>query len=161
VTRQNPPRDERSLIRRFADLDRRLHALETGPRIGVWSDLTPYLVAGYSAAATGAYGAGYMPQYRFRLRTEIELRGTIQAGTGAGGTGANGFDNADSFINLPSGTWPLQTVHATVVGATGGGTASAGVFRIVISNAGVITYHNNVGSAPGWIALDGVRYSLT
>lgn len=161
MTRQNPPRDGRSLRRELADIYRRLRNLETTPRVGGWYDLT--LKAGYSAAnpaGGGGLGFGYLPQLRWLSRTQVELRGAIQKGTGAGGAGANGFAGGDSALTLPSEAWPAQIVFAPIRCSSGGGAASYGVAGSQISAAGVLTYQTGIANAPGWIALDGVLYDI-
>ncbi|KAB2347359.1 hypothetical protein [Actinomadura rudentiformis] len=154
MTSQNPPRDERFAQRELAALRRRLHALETTPRIGPWVAIT--LASGYSTSVAG----GYTPSYRFRSRLEVELRGGVRKGTGAGGVGVNGFANGDTMATLPAEIRPAQTIHAVVVGATTGAAASYGVFRVIITSAGALQWHSGIAAAPGWIALDGIRYDL-
>ncbi|WP_242892413.1 hypothetical protein [Actinomadura litoris] len=159
MTRQNPPRDERSLRRELAELQRRLGVLETAPRIGAWQTLT--LNAGFTAALTGGLGFGYVPQYRFRSAREVELRGTIQKGTGAGGAGANGFANTDNPFTMPAEAWPAQTVYGPIKCSTVGGASSYGVVGGQMTNAGIFLYATGIANSPGWIALDGFRYEIT
>lgn len=181
MTRQNPPRDERTLQRHLADTERRLKTMETTPAIipwedipwqnipwqnipwqdqtfGAWQNLT--LNSGYSAALTGGLGFGHLPQYRFRTNTEIELRGTIQKGTGAGGVGVNGFANGDSPFTLPSGARPAQTAYAAIRCSAGGAANSYGIVGMDLNNAGVFTFRSNIANAPGWLALDQIRFDI-
>ena len=164
MTRQNPPRDERTLARTLKDILRRLQILETAPRLGAWQDIP--LNAGYAAALTGGLGFGYAPQYRFRSAREIELRGTIQKGTGAGGAGVNGFANGDSPFTMPTTptvpttTRPAQTVFPPIRCSAGGGASSYGVAGGELLNTGVFSYRTNIANTPGWIALDGIRYDI-
>lgn len=158
MTRQNPPRDGRIDRREIKDVLRRLRALETAPTLGVWTAVP--MNAGYSAALTGGLGFGHLAQYRFRTAREVELRGTVQKGTGAGGVGVNGFANGDTPFTMPAGTLPAQTVYYPIRCSAGGAASSYGVASCDLVSSGVFSYRSNIANAPGWIALDGVRYDI-
>lgn len=176
MTRQNPPRDERTLERRLAELERRLQVLETTPAIipwqdipaadvpwadvtfGAWIDIT--FNAGYSAALTGGLGFGRLAQYRFRSVGEIEMQGTVQKGTGAGGVGANGFANGDTPFQMPAGARPPQLVYYPIRCSAGGAANSYGVVGSEVQTGGNFIMRTNIANAPGWISLDGIHYEI-
>ena len=119
------------------------------------------LAAGYSASIDGNYGQGYRPAYRVVDSRTVELRGTVQKGTGLGGVGANGWADADVCATLPAEVRPAETAHAPIAGATTGAANSYGAFQVRVTTGGAVTFKSAIAAAPGWIALDGVRYDLT
>lgn len=119
---------------------------------GPWVDLT--LNPGYSAR-----GGSYRPQGRMLGPNTVQLRGTVNKGTGAGGLGANGFAAGDQPFVLPAGMRPAATIYRAVgcqVRASNFGTA-----QLQIGAGGVCTFQTSAAHDPGFVSLDGWEFDRT
>lgn len=131
---------------------------QSGPIMvsGVWTGLS--FNAGYSNL-TAAGGTGFNCEYRMLNDDTVELRGTMHKGTGAGGAGANGFAGGDTPITLPAAIRPAEQIQ--YAGGCQSRAANFGTYRMQISAAGNMSFQTSAAHDPGWVSIDGWRYSLT
>lgn len=127
---------------------------------GPWVSIATagYFNAGFSDF-TAAAGSGYACAYRFLSPNDVELRGTMHKGTGAGGVGANGFAGGDIPITFPGA---LNLRPAGQIQYSGGCQSRAGNmgnYRAQLSAAGNLSFQTDVAHDPGWISIDGWHYS--